>query len=124
MDGMKGAATGGSLQISKEVIAHIAQLATLEVDGVHSVFAPAAGIKGLFGKAGASKPIVVELTEDVAEITVHIVVNYGCKVPPLCVRVQENVKSSVQNMTSITVSRVNVIIAGVSREVADAAEAE
>lgn len=120
-------AVGGSLQISKDVIARIAKLATLEIEGVKEVAAPSAGVKSLFGKAAAQKlqrPILVELTEDVAEITVQVVVVYGYKVPQLCAKIQENVKSSVQNMTSITVSRVNIVVAGVSVERVDAAQAE
>ena len=62
------------------------------------------------------RPIVVEMTEDVAEITVNILVKYGCKIPPLAERVQENVKNAVQNMTQITVSRVNVVVAGLAPE--------
>ena len=36
-------------------------------------------------------------------------------------KVQKNVKNAVQNMTRVTVSRVNLIIAGLAAEQADAA---
>ena len=74
------------------------------------------GVQGFFKRMAAQKPILVELSEDIAEITVNIVVEYGCKIPPLCEKVQENVKTSVQNMTSITVSKVNVIVAAVAED--------
>ena len=107
---------GGSLQISTGVIAKIAKLATLEVEGVQAVAAGSHSVKGLFRTVSQYRPIVVEMTEDVAEITVNILVKYGCRIPPLAERVQENVKNAVQNMTQITVSRVNVVVAGLAPE--------
>ena len=46
----------------------------------------------------------------------NIMVRYGYKIPQLCEKVQENVKSSVQNMTCITVSKVNIVVTGVAQE--------
>ena len=43
-------------------------------------------------------------------------VDFGCKIPAVCEKIQENVKSTVQNMTSITVSKVNLVVAGVAVE--------
>ena len=48
-----------------------------------------------------------------AQITVNLLVAYGSRIPSMCAKVQENVKSTVQNMTGITVSRVNVVVRGV-----------
>ena len=96
---------GGSLQISTDVIAKIAGMATLEVDGVCDISAGTLGVKGLFSKMGLAalkKPIEVTLSEDVAEITVNVQVQYASKIPALSEKVQENVKSAVQNMTGIT----------------------
>ena len=50
----------------------------------------------------------------------HLTVVYGSKVMPLCEKVQENVKQTIQNMTGITVSRVDVLVVGLT----DAAEKE
>lgn len=114
---------GGGLRISADVIAKIARLATLEVEGVKDISTGTAGVQGLIHKAHLQKPVLVQFTDDVAEITVHIVVDYGCKIPPLCEKIQENVKSSVQNMTSITVSKVNIVVTGVWQEPAPQPEA-
>lgn len=108
-------AVGGSLQISTDVLAKIARLATLEVDGVHAVSLGAAGVKGLFPKNNTLQPpIEVALADDVAEITVNLQPDYGCKIPALSAKVQENVKNAIQNMTGITVSKVNIIVTGVA----------
>ncbi len=114
----------GSLQISTDVIAKIARLATLEVDGVNAVSLGTAGVKGLLPKARGRRPIEVMLSDDVAEITVYVQVKYGSKVPQLGSRVQESVKNAVQNMTGITVSKVNIVITGVAVPSADAVQEE
>ena len=51
---------------------------------------------------------------DSAEITVDVVVRYGYRIPSVSEALQKNVKASVQNMTGITVSKVNVVVTGVS----------
>ena len=118
MDVTNSSTIGGSLQISTDVIAKIAKLATLEIEGVKEVSTGPMGVKSLFNKVNLQKPILVQLTDDVAEITVNIMVRYGYKIPQLCEKVQENVKSSVQNMTCITVSKVNIVVTGVAQETA------
>ena len=107
---------GGSLQISTEVIAKIARLAALEVDGVADV---ATGTSQNV-RTGLQKPVTVVMEDGIAAVTVHLTVVYGSKVMPLCEKVQENVKQTIQNMTGITVSRVDVLVVGLT----DAAEKE
>lgn len=113
---------GGSLQISTDVIAKIARLAALEVDGVREVKACPYSMKSLLGRLATPKPVEVTLQDEVAEITVNVTIAYGARIPALSEKVQQNVKASVQNMTSITVSRVNVVITGVGVEMPDEEE--
>lgn len=106
---------GGSLQISVEVIAKITRLAAQETEGVRAVSSGNSPVRGIFAKMNLQeKPVDVELTEEVAEITVSILVQYGYRIPAVSEALQKNVKAAVQNMTGITVSKVNVIVAGVS----------
>ena len=108
---------GGSLQISTEVIAKIA----LEVDGVSDVATGTSqNVRSLLGRTGLQKPVTVVMEDGIATVTVHLTVVYGSKVMPLCEKVQENVKQTIQNMTGITVSRVDVLVVGLT----DAAEKE
>ena len=109
---------GGSLQISTEVIAKIARLAALEVDGVAT--GTSQNVRSLLGRTGLQKPVTVVMEDGIATVTVHLTVVYGSKVMPLCEKVQENVKQTIQNMTGITVSRVDVLVVGLT----DAAEKE
>ncbi|MBR5520791.1 MAG: Asp23/Gls24 family envelope stress response protein [Oscillospiraceae bacterium] len=103
----------GGLQISTAVIEKVAKIATLEVDGVKDVSVGTTGVKGIFAKTNLPKSVEVNMYEGVADITVHIIAEYGSKLPAMCREIQNVVKNSVQNMTNITVSKVNIVVAGV-----------
>ena len=111
---------GGSLQISTEVLAKIAQLAALEIDGVFDTTAGSSkNVRGLLGKTGLQKAVTVTMEDGIAEVVVRLRVNYGVKIMPVCEQVQENVKQTIQNMTGITVSRVDVIVTGLIEPAAE-----
>lgn len=105
---------GGSLQISTEVIAKIARCAALEIEGVADVACARQNkkMKSLLESVNLQMPVVVEMRDGTANITVNLVVHYGTRMPVVAEKVQENVKSSVQNMTGIVVSSVDLVIAG------------
>lgn len=108
---------GGSLQISTEVIAKIARCAALEVEGVAEVSCGTLNkkLKDLL-EASIQPPVAVEMRDGTAELTLHLIMASGARIPAVAEKVQENVKSAVQNMTSVTVSRVNLVIAGLAAE--------
>lgn len=105
---------GGSLQISTEVIAKIARCAALGVEGVAEVSHGKQGktVKELLEMASIQPPVTVEMRDGTAEITLELIVRYGTRIPTMAEKVHQSVKSAVQNMTNVTVSRVNVVIAG------------
>ena len=103
----------GGLKISVTVIEKIAKIAAMEVEGVSSVSVGSSGVKGFLAKTNLPKAVEVEMVEGVANITVSVVVKYGVKLPSVCKEVQQVVKSNVQNMTDITVSKVNIVVTGV-----------
>ena len=70
----------GSLQISTDVIAKISRLAALEIEGVKAVSCGNSPVKGLFAKVNIRKPVEVELSDEVAQITVSIVAQYGYRI--------------------------------------------
>ncbi len=103
----------GDLYISANVVEKIAKLAALEVEGVSRVSIANFGVKGMFAKTNLPKAVEVSILEGVADVKIHLVLDYGVKVKSVAKLVQEAVKSSVQNMTNITVAKVNIIISGV-----------
>ena len=115
---------GGSLQISTDVIAKIARCAALEIDGVADVSCgrqQSKKAKELLEIVNIQSPVTVEMREGTADITLNLIVRFGTCVPVMAEKVQKNVKNAVQNMTRVTVSRVNLIIAGLAAELSTAA---
>ena len=79
-------------------------------------------MRGLLSKTSLQKDVAVDMKDGVAAVTVHIIPYYGSKVMDVCKKVQENVKQTIQIMTGITVSRVNVVAAGLAEPKAADAE--
>ena len=107
---------GGSLQISTEVLGKIARCAALEVAGVAEVSCGSQNrkVEDFLERANVQSPVTVEMRDGTAEITLHPVVAFGARIPSVAEKVQENVKTAVQNMTNVTVSRVDLVIAGLA----------
>ena len=107
---------GGSLQISTEVLGKIARCAALEVAGVAEVSCGSQNrkVKDFLERANVQSPVTVEMRDGTAEITLHLVVAFGARIPSVAEKVQENVKTAVPNMTNVTVSRVDLVIAGLA----------
>lgn len=118
MDGQNVDLMGGSLQISTEVIGKIARCAALEVDGVAEVSCGQQNkkVRDLLEAVSIQSPVTVEMREGTAEITLNLIVRFGARIPAVAEKVQEDVKSAVQNMTNVTVSRVDLVIAGLAPE--------
>ncbi len=111
-------AEGGKINISNDVIASIAGIATMEIEGVAGMAGSMAS--GLAEKLGAKKNpqkgVKVNVSPEGAVIDLLIVVAFGVRIPELCWEIQENVKNSVESMTGTEVLRVNVFVEGVSFE--------
>ncbi len=112
---------GNSLQISTQALAKIARCAALEVEGVAEVSCGGQKkVRDILEMVSIQQPVVVAIHDGTAEVTVHVMVAFGTKVPAMAEKVQKNVKSAIQNMTGVTVSQVNIVLAGI----ADAAPAQ
>ena len=115
--------SGAALQISTDVLAKIARLAALEVGGVAEV--TTGGQPECPRPAGPyrlCRSRSAWLLEDgIATVTVHPTAvlrqQESCR---LCEKVQENVKQTIQNMTGITVARVDVLVVGLAEPAAQA----
>jgi uncharacterized alkaline shock family protein YloU len=71
---------------------------------------------GKLGMKNLSKGIKVAVEDGVVQVDVALNVAYGYSVPKISQKVQEKVKASIENMTGLEVSSVNIRIASVSME--------
>lgn len=101
----------GKINISEEVIAVVAGVASSEVQGVAGMNASlASGITDLLGKKNYAKGVKVVIEESEVKISVSVTVNYGCNIPDVACEVQEKVKREVETMTSLKVVAVDVYV--------------
>ena len=104
----------GDVRIADEVVAIIAGLATTEVEGVSSMAGNITNeIVSKLGMKNLSKGILVEVMENEVKVDVAINIAYGYSIPEVSAKVQDKVKSAIENMTGLTVAVVNVRIARV-----------
>ena len=105
----------GSVNISEDVINIIAWEAMREVDGFGG---PAAGIPGdlaeLIGRRNASRGVRVTVEGKSVVVDVFITVRFGYSVTKVSRDIQEAIAKSVQDMTGVGVSAVNVSVTGIA----------
>ncbi len=105
----------GNIKVSHEVVMTIAAVAALEVKGVYSMQGKAANeIVTMLGMKNLSQGVRVEISENTAKVTLAIILEYGCSIPKVSAQVQDKVKTSLETMTGLVVTNVNVRIAGVN----------
>lgn len=105
----------GEVRIADEVIAIIAGLAATEVDGVDSMAGNITNeLVGKLGMKNLSKGVKVDVTEEHVSVDLSLNIKYGYNIPDVSERVQDRVKSAIENMTGLTVLDVNIRIAGVN----------
>ncbi len=107
----------GEVRIADEVVAVIAGLAATEVEGVASM----AGnlTRELISKLGMrnlSKGVELEVVDSTVSVKLSLNIQYGYSVPDVSAKVQDKVKTAIENMTGLQVLDVNITIAGVNMD--------
>lgn len=107
----------GDVKIADEVVAIIAGLAATEVEGVSSM---AGNITNeLISKLGMkklSRGVKVDVLEGVVTVSLALNLKYNYSIVDVTARVQEKVKSAIENMTGLEVADINIRVAGVEME--------
>ena len=96
----------GEVQIADEVVAIIAGLAAMEVEGVSSMAGNAT--RELIAKLGMKS-----LSKGIVTVSLALNLKYGSSIKDTTLKVQEKVKAAIENMTGLTVADVNIRVAGV-----------
>ena len=106
--------TCGTVKIADDVVAMIAALAALEVDGVAAMNGSVANeLLSKVGVKGLARGVKVEINGRKVRVELAITMEYGFNIPATCQRVQTKVKNMVENMTGLAVTDVNIRIAGI-----------
>ena len=97
----------GEVKIADEVVAIIAGLVSSMAGNITNELVSKLGMKNL------SKGVRVEVLSGIVNVDVALNIAYGYSIPEVSAKVQERVKSAIENMTGLEVSIVNVRIATV-----------
>lgn len=105
----------GTVKIADDVVAIIAGLAATEVKGVVAMAGNISNeLMSKMGVKNLAKGVKVEVFGKCVKTDLALIVEYGYNIPAVSQKVQEKVKSTVENMTGLEVTDVNVRIAGVN----------
>ena len=105
----------GTVKIADDVVASIAGIAATEVEGVVSMAGNIGNeLKSKMGVKNLAKGVKVEVIDKSVKADIALIVEYGYSIPAISQKVQEKVKSTIENMTGLTVTDVNIRIAGVN----------
>lgn len=104
----------GSISFANDVVATIAGLATIEIEGVAGMSGGlSGGLAELLGRKNLTKGVKVEVGKEECAIDLYIVVDYGVEIPVISGKIQANVKKAVETMTGLRVVETNIHIQGV-----------
>ena len=105
----------GSVKIADDVVAMIAALAAMEVEGVADMSGNVTNeFLSRVGMKNTARGARVEVLQRKVKVDLAITMEYGFNIPATCQRVQAQVKSTVENMTGLEVTDVNIRIAGIN----------
>ncbi len=111
---LQGDDTIGSVQIADDVVAIIAGLAATEVQGVSAMAGNITNeLMSKVGMQNLTKGVKVDVIDQNVTVDLAVTMDYGFNIPTTCQKVQEKVKTAIENMTGLIVTDVNIRIAGV-----------
>ena len=105
----------GSVKIADDVVARIAALAALEVDGVSAMAGNyTSDVIEKVSRMNLTKGAKVAVGGGEVKVDLALMMAYGFNIPATCQQAQTRVKKSIENMTGLKVTDVNVRIAGIT----------
>ncbi len=108
---------GGKIIFATDVIATIAGIAAMEVEGVEALSGSVVeGIASMLSKKNFTKGIKVDLKENDVLLDMNVSVKYGTKIHEVCYKIQQGVKNAVETMTGLRVVSVNIAVQSIAFE--------
>lgn len=106
----------GNIRIHKNVIASIASISAMEIEGVKRVGGDLkSGILEFVGKKSLSAiRVEIDRNEEV-KLEVPLVIKYGFNIPEIANKAQENIRNSLEKMTNLSVKDININVRAIER---------
>lgn len=103
-----------SIKIADDVIKCIAALAATDIDGVAGMAGNATNeLAAKLGGRTLEKGVKMSVSDDVVKLQLSVIVKYGCSIPAVSQKIQDRVRNTIENMTGLSVSEIDVNIAGI-----------
>lgn len=105
----------GAIHISDRAISVMAAQkasAVAHVKGLEGSLADAAARK--LGHENRGQGVEVKIDGNAVELTIHLIVESGCRIPDVALQVQKTVKDGVETLTGCVVTAVHIIVAALS----------
>lgn len=107
----------GTVRITGDVVASIAGVAATEVRGVASLAGGAAGqAVTRRGFKSLSRGVRTTVTDGSVSVDLTLNLEYGASIPQVGTEVQQKVKASIETMTGMKVTEVNIRVADIAGE--------
>lgn len=105
----------GDTKITDDVLCAIAALKTLDINGVVGMSSNLVdGLTNLLGFKSMSQGVKLIREEGkLLAFNIYIIVKYGYRIPDIALKVQEKIKSSIEELTDYKVTGVDVFIQGI-----------
>ena len=103
----------GEIKIADEVVAIIAGLAAMEVEVASMAGNATRELISKLGMKSLSKGVKVDVLDGIVTVSLALNLNYGYSIKDITSKVQEKVKTAIENMTGLEVADVNIRVAGV-----------
>ena len=105
----------GKITISDMAIAKVASQAAMECYGIVAMSSKRAkdGLVEWLGRENLSKGVQLKLVDDMLDVDLFIIVEYGISIAEVCKTIVETVRYKLESMTGVKVRRVNISVEGV-----------
>jgi uncharacterized alkaline shock family protein YloU len=107
----------GNISIADDVVASIAGIAATEVSGVSKLTGNISKeLIAKLGKKNLANGVKIDIEDGEVSCIISLEIEYGNSIKKVSEEVQAKVKQSIENMTGLKVSVVNVVISGIKLE--------
>ena len=105
----------GTIYITEDVMLKVVGYAALEVlrHRGHVQQAGQGWPGGMAGPRNLSKGVQLKLVDDMLDVDLFIIVEYGISIAEVCKTIVETVRYKLESMTGVKVRRVNISVEGV-----------
>ena len=105
----------GTIYITEDVMLKVVGYAALECYGIVAMSSKRAkdGLVEWLGRENLSKGVQLRMADDMLDVDLFIIVEYGISIAEVCKAIVETVRYKLESMTGVSVRKVNISVEGI-----------